>query len=143
MGRRSKLTPAVQQRIIEAITAGNYIETAAAYVGIDKSTFYDWMLRGEQERSGIYTDFAHAVKAAEAQAEVAAVQCVRDAWGDSWQAAMTWLERKAPRRWGRRDTVDITLIRSEAERLARERGMSEDEVTMAVHEAERIAQGKA
>jgi len=42
MARPTKLTPAVQKKIVDAIKAGNYMETAAAYAGISKQTLYNW-----------------------------------------------------------------------------------------------------
>ena len=41
-GRPTKLTSELQSRIVQAIQAGNYIETAAAYVGISKNTLFLW-----------------------------------------------------------------------------------------------------
>ena len=50
MGRPSKLTPEVQDRIARAITAGNYQDTAAQYAGISPATFYLWMQKAEGAR---------------------------------------------------------------------------------------------
>jgi len=46
MARPTALTPAVQQRILDAIRAGMFIERAARYGGIDASTFRRWMEKG-------------------------------------------------------------------------------------------------
>jgi len=54
VARPEKLTPEVQQKIVDAIRLGNYIETAAAYAGISKSTLYDWLKKGGRARSGKY-----------------------------------------------------------------------------------------
>ena len=37
-GRPTKLTPAVQQQVVNAIQAGNYIEVAAAVETVDAGT---------------------------------------------------------------------------------------------------------
>ena len=47
MGRPSKLTPEVRERIVQALVAGNYRETASRYAGIDPRQFSRWMSRGE------------------------------------------------------------------------------------------------
>jgi transposase-like protein len=108
MGRPDKLTPQVQERIIQAVRGGNYVEVAARYAGIDKAQFYRWLERGEREKAGKFRDFRNAIKDAEAAAEAEAVAQVRLAARDSWQAGMTWLERKFPERWGRNDRLNIT-----------------------------------
>ena len=109
-GRPSKLTPALQQKICEAIRAGNYIETAAAFAGIRKSTLYDWLRRGSRTSSGVHHDFAEAVEKALADAEARDVALIAKAASDGvWQAAAWRLERKFPDRWGRRDRLDATV----------------------------------
>lgn len=105
-GRRSKLTPEVQERICKVIRAGNYAYITAGYAGIRETTFYRWMEQGEEQKTGRRQEFREAVKAAEREAEIRAVATVQQPMGKSWQAAMTYLERKFPQRWGRR--VDVT-----------------------------------
>jgi hypothetical protein len=34
LGRRTKLTPEVQKKIVDALSAGNYFEVACEYAGI-------------------------------------------------------------------------------------------------------------
>ena len=57
-GRPSKLSPEVQERICNAIRAGNYYRAACRYGGIDYSNFRDWMLKGQRARSGVPFDAA-------------------------------------------------------------------------------------
>jgi len=110
MGRPTKLTKPVQDRIVELLAAGNYQETAARAAGISRSTFHRWMKRGahakQRGKDSRYRDFRDSVKKAEAVAEVAAVKCVIDASETKWQAAMTFLERKFPERWSRGERVE-------------------------------------
>ena len=107
MGRRTKLTPDVQKRVVEAIRAGNYKEVAARYAGIGESTFYEWLKRGASHRVG-YVEFAEAVKNAEAEAEVRDVALIEKAAMENWTAAAWRLERRYPDRWGRRERHEIT-----------------------------------
>lgn len=116
MGRPTKLTPEVRKNIVDAIQAGNYIETAAAYAGISKPALYDWLKRGAKEKQrlaknprarilkeeAIYVDFSNAVEKALATAEVRDVLIIGRAAEEQWQAAAWRLERKFPDRWGRR-----------------------------------------
>jgi transposase len=107
IGRRTKLTQEVQDRIVYAITSGNYIETAAAYAGISKNTLYRWLEQGEDPNAdAVYRDFRDAVEIARAQAEVRNVALIQKAANDgTWQAAAWYLERTAWQRWGRRTMV--------------------------------------
>ena len=83
-----------------------YAQVAAVYAGIGERTFYRWMELGEGAKAGRYRQFWQAVKAAEGEAEVRAAAIIQKKMTGDWRAAMTYLERKHPKRWGRR--VDVT-----------------------------------
>ena len=108
-GRRGKLTPEVREKIVSAIRAGNYAQVAAEYAGISRSTFFRWLDRGRQAQRGLYRDLFEAVEAAEREAEVRAVAILQKHMDESWQAAMAFLERKHPERWGRRDQLKVEM----------------------------------
>lgn len=122
MGRPTKLNPEIKNKIVTAIRAGNYIETAAAYAGISKNTLYDWLRRGEREKQRVeknprykirkseqpFVDFSDAVEKALAEAEVRDVAIIAKAAEDQWQAAAWRLERKFPDKWGRKK-LDIDM----------------------------------
>lgn len=101
MPRPDRPTPEIQAKIVQALRAGNYLETAAAYAGIRKQEVLDWRRRGEREESGPYHEFALAVEQALAAAEVRDVAIVAKAAEENWQAAAWRLERMFPERWGR------------------------------------------
>lgn len=105
MGRKSKLTPELQEDIVKALRAGNYIEAACAFAGIDQATFQRWMNRGEKEATGEYCAFCKLVKKARADAEVRNVAIIQNAAPANWTAAAWWLERSFPNRWGRQKQV--------------------------------------
>jgi transposase len=94
MARPPKYNPDRHQRAVDALRAGNTRRAAAWAAGIEQNTILDWIRR--------YPDFADAVKAAEADAELAMVQRVRTAADESWQAAAWWLERKMKQDWSAR-----------------------------------------
>lgn len=120
VGRPTKLNQGVQQKIVTAIRAGNYIETAAAYAGINKTTLYDWLKRGAREqerfrknpkarvrkREAPYVEFSNAVEKALAEAEIRDVAIIGKAAEEQWQAAAWRLERKFPKRWGRQVALE-------------------------------------
>ena len=107
MGRPSKLTPERQEKLVEAIQAGNYYASACAYAEIAYSNFRQWMIKGEAEESGKYHDFHEAITHAEAEAEDHAIQQWQQAMPTDWQAAAWWLERRYPDRWGKQDRLDL------------------------------------
>ena len=121
MGRPTKLTKEIQQKIISALTAGNYQDTASAYAGISTSCFYNWLERGKKERDRliagekakkaeeIFVEFVDAIESARAQAEVRSVALIQKAANDgTWQAAAWYLERSHPQRWGRINRTEIS-----------------------------------
>ena len=129
-GRPSELTPEIQQKIVGAIMVNGYVETAAAFAGIHKDTFYDWLKRGARASRGKYKEFSDAVGKAMAEAEVRMSMVVakaangydvlekktvtgQDRDGNPIhtitesnrhefdpRAAEWWLERARPQRWG-------------------------------------------
>ena len=107
MARPSKLDRETQQRICDAIAAGNYMETAALYAGVCKDTLYQWLKRGRSGKKGDkrYAEFARVVDEALARSEVRDVALIAKAAEQHWQAAAWRLERRYPARWGRRDQV--------------------------------------
>lgn len=108
MGRPTKLTPQVQEKIVTAIKAGSYVETAAAYAGIVKSTFYEWLRKGAAEKEGIHRDFSAACEQALAHADVRDIGIIAKAASKGvWQAAAWRLERKHPEQWGRRQVIQV------------------------------------
>jgi len=91
------------QVFLEAIENGNYLETACELADISKETFRQWKLRADAGETP-YTHLIAATKRASARAEAAEVTKVRKAGEDPrfWAASMTYLERRHPERWARR-----------------------------------------
>lgn len=107
-GRPSKLTPALQAKLCDAIRAGNFLEPAASFAGIDESTLHRWLKRGARERKGARHDLAMAVDKATADSETLAVARIsKEGSEGSWQAEAWLLERRFPERWGRRERHEV------------------------------------
>ena len=111
VGRPSKFTPHTRQKLLEALRAGNYRETACQYAGISHQTLRNWILKAEQpDAPDEYIEFVEAIKKAEADAEVTDIALIRQAaQGGTWQAAAWIRERKNPERWGRREQQQVEL----------------------------------
>jgi len=90
-------------RLVDALTAGNYRDTAATLSGIAARSVRGWMEAAERGDSR-YEAVAQVIRIAEALAEAASVRNVRAAGKDPrfWAADMTYLERRYPDRWARR-----------------------------------------
>ena len=121
MARPHKLDEDKIARVVEALRAGNYMETAAAYAGISKSILYKWLADGREVRQkvakgGIASDLESkqlelldSVEKARAEAEVRNVHLIQQAaQGGTWQAAAWFLERSHPGKWGRREKVEMS-----------------------------------
>lgn len=109
LGRPSKLTPELLNKLCVVIEWGPYIGTACAYVGITERTYKIWKAKGRAAKSGKYKEFLHAVKRAEAKGEIHSIEGIRKAGKKQWQA-LAWLnERKYPQRWGKRDPNANTI----------------------------------
>jgi hypothetical protein len=133
MGRPTFLTPELQDQILTAVRAGNYIETAAAHADIGPETLRDWLRRGAKESQGIYHDFSGALKKAWADAEAVDVARIaqaaagglksrkttkhqdgstsvtEDYFLPEWTASAWRLERKFHDRWGRRERTEVKV----------------------------------
>lgn len=71
-GRKTKLNAALQREICKLLAKGATDQTACNRVNIARSTFYDWLSRGEDEGEGEFSEFLDAVTQARAKAHVAA-----------------------------------------------------------------------
>jgi hypothetical protein len=139
MPRPSKLTPALQAAIVQAVSQGVPFTQAAWVAGIADATALEWLQRGEgshptRPSTARFAAFAEAMKKAEAQDEARRVERINQAAqggtithektitkanGDvirevsrampQWQADAWHLERKYPERWGRKDHLDLTV----------------------------------
>ena len=120
-GRNTKLTAAVQKKIVNYLKQGNTFEVSALSAGVSKSTFYNWMAWGEDPESDpIYHDFREAVEMATALAEAERVKTIMDAakgrgkFRDNakWEAAAWFVERRNPVVWGRIDRLKAEMEHS-------------------------------
>ena len=105
MGRPTKLTPELQERFVAYVRAGNYIETVCAACGISTPTYYSWRERAEAGEEP-FLGFLSAVKEAESNAEMEAVEGILTHAAETWQAFAWYLERRHQSRWKRTDKVE-------------------------------------
>lgn len=135
-GRPVSLTPELQEKICRFIAEGNYLSVSCAAVGISDQTYNSWLKRGAEEAAnggGMFKDFLDATKKAEAlqEAKIAerllagampgerkkvvkvnpdgTISTETTETGGDWLAAATYLERRHPDRWGRKDRTRIDI----------------------------------
>ena len=113
-----KLNDGMITGICEAVAKGNYFVTACQLVGVRPETLVRWMhladadeANGFTEDESLYIKLHKEVKRAEAIAEAKLVEVVREAAEvkREWLPAMTFLERRHPDRWGRKDRSQVTI----------------------------------
>jgi len=111
MGRNTKLTTETIAKLVEALAAGNYIETACDYAGISTATYYGWQKTGEsEEATELHLEFLSAIKKARSDAEIRNVTLIQKAATKGiWQASAWWLERSHPTKWGRQQRITAEI----------------------------------
>jgi len=113
IGRPCKLTPELIAKFSNYIAHGNYAITACRCCGLGEKTFYDYVKLGEADIDNgvesIYAQFIKSLKSAEAECEASLASMIKDTALDKkeWLPAMTFLERRHPERWGRKDRLNV------------------------------------
>ena len=101
------IKPQIREDIMKAVRLGNYLETAAAYAGINKDTLFAWLRQGARDESGPFKEFSDSVSKAMAEAEMTDLGRIQEAAKTNWQASAWRLERRNPARWGRKDRTPV------------------------------------
>jgi hypothetical protein len=94
-GRPSKLTPEITERICEALSYGLTDSEAAALVGVDDTTIYNWKQRPE---------FAEAIKGAVAARLLIRLKRI-EAGENGWMGTAWATERMYPFRFSRPEVM--------------------------------------
>lgn len=96
-----KLTPELQATICEKIAAVATFRDACTLAGVDDSTAFKWLKKGEAQRRGVYRRFFDAVEVAKAQRRTGLKAKIRVLGNNDWRAlqalgAMTDPEQFVP-----------------------------------------------
>jgi hypothetical protein len=103
---RSKLTDEVQEKICNAVSAGQTFECAASLVHIDRATLADWRMRGQQEPDSRYGEFNRALEAALLASEAMLVHAIIS--NDDWKAKKWILKNRFPDRYKERVISELS-----------------------------------
>jgi hypothetical protein len=108
-----KYNESLHATLVDAMRKGNYLVTACRLAGITRDTYYDWMTHA-RDRPDEYPEYVRLredVESAKAESEAELLEVVRETAlsgaPNTWQAAMTILERRHPDKFGKRDTTVI------------------------------------
>lgn len=91
VGRPSKFTEEIKNKVIYAISKGATFQLACDYSRVSYSTFREWIIRGQAEQEGPYFKFSEDIKEA---GGLMAMQCLerieaagmREEWtADAWK----------------------------------------------------------
>lgn len=107
-GNPPKLTPERQEKLISFIRDGNYLHIACAAAGISYKTYKVWMRRGIDEPESIYGAFRAEALTARRDCEIDLVKLWRIHAKEDWRAGADLLARRYPKRWARRDRMELT-----------------------------------
>lgn len=133
-GRPTKLTDEMADRIVTAVRAGNYLETAAHYAGVHPATVFRWLKEADDDDApASKVRFREAVNRARAESEIRVVgQIQRVIMGGQvlrevtrtmpdggteterhyappdGRVALEFMSRAYPDRWARRSAIEVS-----------------------------------
>jgi hypothetical protein len=106
VGRKSKLTPELQETILGYIREGAFLDRACQLSGIGARTYHDWIERGEQDaaegKDTEFSQFSHAATQARAQVQQVCISIILNDAPKNPESAKWFLERSFWTEWGKR-----------------------------------------
>jgi hypothetical protein len=109
-GRPTARTPEFERKFLKLLEDGVSPEIAVRACGVHPASYYEWMKAGKEEEGadGPLRAFRNRVICARAKAQVFYVQVIaKAARKGNLQAAIFYLERTDPVRWGRQDRLKV------------------------------------
>lgn len=111
-GGLSKLTVEVTSVLIKHLKDGVHPETACRLAGITDRTLHNWVDRGmkdlEAQEPTEYVTFLLLLWEAEATSEADMVKKWKKHFAKDWRAVATFLERRYPERWAKRNELKVS-----------------------------------
>lgn len=108
VGRPTKLTEEVQQKICEALEGGNFRSTSAWFAGVSYRTFKEWMAEGKANPQGPTGAFRLAVIESEKRAEIELVKLIKQAGVKDAKHAEWLLSHRHAERWAEKKNVKLS-----------------------------------
>lgn len=107
LGGVSLLSAAITEKIVRAIVIGNSPEKAAVLAGVGASTYYLWLRKGREDKSGKYRVFAGEIEGASAQMENRFISYVHRMAQKDGYLALKFLGKKNQLEYG--DHAHLTI----------------------------------
>jgi succinate dehydrogenase flavin-adding protein (antitoxin of CptAB toxin-antitoxin module) len=136
---RSKLTDEVQQKICNAVSAGQTFECAAALAHIDRTTLNDWRQRGQQEADSRYGEFNRALEQALLASETMMVHKILS--DPDWKAAKWILKNRFPDRYRDLTRAELSGLEGKAIPLEHSRQFTVNVTCKAIEEEQVDGEG--
>ena len=109
MGRKTKLTPSLEKRIIELIEAGNEPLIAARACGVPDRSYTEWINNGLRPSREVFISFVEKIEKAKATVETKVAGNLTT--NKDWRAQAWWLERGPAReRWSADNTAFDAIV---------------------------------
>ena len=145
-GRPTKLTTAIQNKIVAAVKRGAPLTAAAAAAGISSSAVMQWMKWGKEGKKGGFEGFADDVTRAREAAIDVYVRSVWEASENDHRAAAWMLARLDPQNFGdpgkRQDRDrESRIYEAQVSKLEAEARLASAKALAAEQMAKRLAQG--
>lgn len=109
-GRPTELTAELADRVCHRLRNAGSISDAALAEGVDRRTLWRWRVRGEQEESGIYRDFADQLEQARAERRLELERLIREkgeGFEGDWKALSWLLTIDEPKRYAQQVRVHV------------------------------------
>lgn len=109
IGRHSRLTTALTTDACKLIgEQAHPPEAALGSLGIARTTYYRWMREGgEKDADPLKKKFYERINTARARQEGTFTALIASQAPSDWRAAAFMLERRFPKRWGRRQVIEF------------------------------------
>ena len=134
MGRPKKLNKDVIRDALTASQMGMSIELLSDYIGVARSTVFEWIRRGSEEPGTIYREFSDAVSRGRSQCAALNLHRIQQASAEDWRAAAWIMER----RFGYHRQLDVRAEYKEADRRPIQTGADLDDLLSTLGRAEEI-----
>ena len=106
-GRPSGLTDEVREGLLQAFRLGATVKIATGAVGVSETSFYAWMAKGIEAKTGQFAEFADAVHRARQRGDLELLALVRKAAKGDGRLALDLLARRHPEAFARKDRTTV------------------------------------
>lgn len=111
-GRPTKLSKKLITEMTNLLRMGAYVESAALAIGLDKTSFYAHLKKGNKDidagsNSTLSAILVREIHKATAQAVMRDLKRVDDAASEDWRAAAWKMERRFAHQWGTKSALKL------------------------------------